>query len=64
MLCGVVNWSLEQHLPSRGRALSIHTLGVIRVGGGVILQKQKAYHLSTISISAIVLLVTMILTGC
>ena len=42
MLCGVVNWSLEQHLPSRGRALSIHTLGVIHVGGGVILTEAKS----------------------
>ena len=42
MLCGAVNWSLEQHLPSRGRALSIHTLGVIRVGGGVILTEAKS----------------------
>jgi hypothetical protein len=38
----VVNWSLEQHLPSRGRALSLHVLSVVRVGGGVILTEAKS----------------------
>ena len=42
MLCSVVNWSLEQHLPSRGRALSLHVLNVLRIGGGVILTEAKS----------------------
>lgn len=37
-----MNWSLEQHLPSRGRALSLHVLSVVHVGGGVILTEAKS----------------------
>ena len=36
-----VSWALEQHLPSRGRALAIQGLQVVRVGGGVTLIEER-----------------------
>jgi hypothetical protein len=43
-----VSWALEQHLPSRGRALAVQGLQVVRVGGGVTLIEEREWSMASL----------------